>query len=71
MSKHRALICFKQDLRMHDPPRWVAAQAHIDALALVVIEPKWLQSLACDASDVDLALKPHPSWATCSPDTPQ
>ena len=56
MSLQRALIWFKRDLRMHDHAPLVAAQAHIDALALFVIEPEWLQSPDCGASHVDFAL---------------
>ena len=45
----RALIWFKRDLRVHDHAPLVAALAHTDALALIVIEPAWLQSPECDA----------------------
>jgi deoxyribodipyrimidine photo-lyase len=56
MPKQRALVWFKRDLRIHDHAALVAAQAHGDALALFVIEPEWLQSPECDASQVDFAL---------------
>jgi deoxyribodipyrimidine photo-lyase len=57
MLKQRALIWFKRDLRIHDHAALVAAQSHSDALALLVIEPEWLQSPDCDASHVDFLLR--------------
>ena len=56
MLQQRALVWFKRDSRVHDHAPLVAAQAHVDALALFVIEPEWLQSPDCDASHVDFAL---------------
>jgi deoxyribodipyrimidine photo-lyase len=52
----RALVWFKRDLRIHDHAPLVAAQAQGEALALFIIEPAWLQSPECDASQVDFAL---------------
>jgi deoxyribodipyrimidine photo-lyase len=40
MTRQRALIWFKRDLRIHDHAALVAAQSHADALALFVIEPE-------------------------------
>jgi deoxyribodipyrimidine photo-lyase len=57
MSKQRALVWFKRDLRVHDHAALAAAQAHEDALGLFIIEPEWLQSEECDASHVDFALQ--------------
>ncbi|WP_240538288.1 FAD-binding domain-containing protein [Rhodoferax sp. PAMC 29310] len=56
MTRQRALIWFKRDLRIHDHAALVAAQSHADALALFVIEPEWMESPECDASHVDHAL---------------
>lgn len=56
MSKQRALVWFKRDLRVHDHAALAAAQAYDDALAIFIIEPEWLQSEECDASHVDFAL---------------
>jgi deoxyribodipyrimidine photo-lyase len=56
MSKQRALVWFKRDLRIHDHAALVAAQEHGDAFGLFVIEPVWLQSPECDSSHVDFAL---------------
>ena len=56
MSKQRALVWFKRDLRVHDHAALAAAQACDDALAIFIIEPDWLQSEECDASHVDFAL---------------
>ena len=57
MSKQRALVWFKRDLRVHDHAALAAAQQHDDALALFIIEPEWLRSDECDASHVDFALQ--------------
>ncbi|MFM6989700.1 MAG: FAD-binding domain-containing protein [Rhodoferax sp.] len=57
MSKQRALVWFKRDLRVHDHAALFAAQAHDDAFGLFIIEPEWLQSQECDASHVDFALQ--------------
>ena len=56
MSVTRALVWFKRDLRVHDHAPLAAALAHSDALGLFVLEPEWLQSPECDASQVDFAL---------------
>ena len=57
MQATRGLVWFKRDLRVHDHAPLVAALSNTDALALFVVEPEWLQSPECDASQVDFALE--------------
>ena len=56
MTRQRALVWFKRDLRVHDQAALVAARAYPDALAIFIIEPEWIGSPDCDASHLDFAL---------------
>ena len=57
MPHQRALIWFKRDLRVADHAPLHAAQSCQSVLAVFIFEPEWLQSLECDASHVDFALR--------------
>jgi len=52
----RALVWFKRDLRVRDHAPLAEAMRYDHALALVVIEPQWLESPECDQRHVAFLL---------------
>jgi deoxyribodipyrimidine photo-lyase len=59
MSEPAALVWFKRDLRTRDHASLASARTFPRALALLVIEPEWLQSPECDAQHVGF-------WLDCA-----